>query len=106
MHCTICKNESVVVFKTIEQTKYWKCNFCKAKFVDRAHRLDAENEKERYDQHNNVVEDLAYRSFLSKLTNSLKAKLSPGATGLDFGCGPGPALADMMQSDGYGMETL
>ena len=104
MHCTICKNESVVVFKTIEQTKYWKCNFCKAKFVDRAHRLDAENEKKRYDQHNNVVEDLAYRSFLSKLTDPLKAKLSPGDKGLDFGCGPGPALADMMQSDGYGME--
>ena len=24
--------------------------------------------------------------------------------GLDFGCGPGPALANMMQSDGYEME--
>ena len=24
--------------------------------------------------------------------------------GLDFGCGPGPALADMMQSEGNEME--
>ena len=44
-------------------------------------------EKERYLEHDNRVDDEAYRSFLSRLASPLKEKLSIGAKGLDFGCG-------------------
>ena len=40
---------------------------------------------------------MAYRSFLGRLAIPLQAKLSSGDTGLDFGCGHGPALADMLE---------
>ena len=38
--------------------------------------------------------------FLSKLFKPLQGKLKDGAKGLDFGCGPGPALAEMFKEEG------
>ena len=103
-NCVVCKSELIELFKIIEDKKYWKCNFCQAKFLDEVHRLDLKEERNRYEQHNNKIHDEAYRSFLSKLAEPLKTKLSSGSGGLDFGCGPGPALADMLRMDGYKME--
>ncbi len=103
-NCVVCKSELIELFKIVEDKKYWKCSFCQAKFLDKVHRLDLKEERNRYEQHNNKIHDEAYRSFLSKLAEPLKTKLSSGDGGLDFGCGPGPALADMLRKDGYKME--
>ena len=104
MNCVVCASKSVDLFKIIDKKKYWKCNFCLAKFLDKNHHLDFKYEKERYSQHNNRVDDTAYRSFLSKLSIPLIKKLSRGNKGLDFGCGHGPALADMIKSDGFEID--
>ena len=58
-------------------------------------------EKQRYLEHNNDLKNKAYRAFLSKLSEPLKEKIPLGSHGLDFGCGTGPALADMLAQDGY-----
>ena len=41
---------------------------------------------------------------LSRLTLPLVERLSSGAHGLDFGCGPGPALAHMLRETGFRMS--
>ena len=103
-NCVVCKSELIELFKIIEDKKYWKCNFCQAKFLDEVHRLDLKEERNRYEQHNNKIHDEAYRSFLSKLAEPLKTKLSSGGSGLDFGCGPGPTLSIMLEEAGHTME--
>ena len=60
--------------------------------------------KKRYLEHNNQIDNMAYRSFLGKLALPLQAKLSSGDTGLDFGCGHGPALADILEKDGFNVS--
>ena len=104
MKCKVCKSKLINIFKIIDKKKYWKCNFCLAKFLDSDHYLDSKNENERYSQHNNRIDDNDYRSFLSKLSIPLIKKLSRGNKGLDFGCGPGPALVDMFKSDGFDID--
>ena len=52
----------------------------------------------------NDIHDENYRLFLSKLFKPLKDKLKNEAKGLDFGCGPGPALAEMLKEEGYGVD--
>ena len=47
------------------------------------------------------MNDAGYRRFLSKLADPLMARLAPGARGLDYGCGPGPALAAMLREAGH-----
>ena len=73
-------------------------------FLDPKFRLSPSEEKYRYQQHNNGVHDEDYRLFLSKLFKPLRARLEEGSRGLDFGCGPGPALAEMLKEDGFYMD--
>ena len=64
-------------------------------------RLSADAEKAEYDLHENAPDDAGYRHFLSRLVEPLLQRLTPGMTGLDFGCGPGPALAQMLREAGF-----
>ncbi|MDX1558264.1 MAG: class I SAM-dependent methyltransferase [Marinobacter sp.] len=68
--------------------------------MDESCRLSPEQEREIYQLHDNDPSDPGYRKFLSKLTEPLLGRLPPGARGLDFGCGPGPALAHMLEAEG------
>ena len=64
-------------------------------FVDPKNHLSPEEEKERYSQHNNDIYDFDYRKFLLTLYDPIAQKLKRGARGLEYGSGPGPALAEM-----------
>jgi len=101
VNCIICSNPDAVSFSTKDSKTYWSCNFCDGKYLDASHYIILDEEKDRYLEHNNQIDDISYRSFLAKLANPLKEKLLPGNTGLDFGCGHGPALADMLRGDGF-----
>jgi len=101
MYCPVCTNPDARFFLTVSGRDYWRCQYCQATFQDPAQLPTAAVEKAEYDQHDNQVHDAGYRHFLSRLTNPLCERLSPGARGLDFGCGPGPALAAMMSEAGF-----
>jgi len=102
--CIVCSSDQIEPFTTSDNLNYWKCNFCKTKFLDKKHYIDKSSEKKRYLEHENTIEDEGYRTFLSKLANPLKDKIQLNAKGLDFGCGHGPALADMFKKDEYSID--
>ena len=54
----------------------------------------------------NDPDDPGYRRFLARLAEPLLERLPPGARGLDFGCGPGPALARMLQEAGHDVSLF
>ena len=70
-------------------------------FVPCAQHLSAEREKAAYDLHDNQPDDPAYRRFLARLFTPLNQRLAANSQGLDFGCGPGPALAKMFEQAGH-----
>ena len=104
MRCIVCRNKSIVAFKTRDDKKYWRCKNCCSKFLDKKHYIGPDQEKARYLEHNNTIDDENYRCFLSRLSSPLIERLSPESKGLDFGCGHGPALADILSSDGFNVE--
>jgi len=59
---------------------------------------------QKYQQHENDPLDARYREFLNRLAAPLLAELPANQVGLDFGCGPGPALADMLSQAGHSMR--
>lgn len=62
--------------------------------------MSSEQERAEYDLHENNVNDPGYRRFLSRLAGPLLERLPAHACGLDFGCGPGPALVAMLREAG------
>lgn len=54
-----------------------------------------------YALHRNRIDDPGYRSFLDRVAAPLCARLRRDARGLDYGCGPGPALVAMLNERGF-----
>lgn len=69
--------------------------------LDPAHRLDRASALAYYRGHRNDPADPGYRRFLAKLATPLLARLAPASRVLDYGCGPGPALAAMLAEAGH-----
>ncbi|EON91610.1 methyltransferase-like protein [Marinobacter lipolyticus SM19] len=104
MTCPVCESGELQSFQRVKDTVYSRCPVCEATVMDPAHWLTPEQEREIYDLHDNHPDDPGYRRFLSKLTVPLLERLPEGAHGLDFGCGPGPALARMMEAAGMSVS--
>lgn len=79
---------------------YFQCRSCRLIVQDPSKRLSAEDEKKRYELHDNNPSDPGYRDFLNRLIIPLREYLTPGMTGLDFGCGPGPAVRELLEPAG------
>ena len=101
MHCPLCAGGALAPFHRDWRRLYLRCDDCALVFVPPTHYLDPQAERAEYDLHRNRVDDPAYRAFLSRLALPLATRLAPGARGLDFGCGPAPALAFMLREAGY-----
>lgn len=83
---------------------YCRCLNCRLVFVPKQFHLGCDEEKSVYDLHENNVFDPQYRQFLSRIFQPMKARLPTHGKGLDFGCGPGPALAEMFRESGFLMN--
>ncbi|PKQ13451.1 MAG: methyltransferase type 12 [Alphaproteobacteria bacterium HGW-Alphaproteobacteria-1] len=103
--CPVCRATPVGDFGVFDGKGYWRCARCGARGMNPAHYPDRSAERAHYDWHENHVDDPGYRRFLGRLAAPLRARLVPGAQGLDYGCGPGPALAAMLREAGHGMAV-
>ena len=102
--CPLCTTAAATFYHQDRLRSYWQCSCCALIFVLPDARLDAAAEKAIYDLHENDPADPHYRRFLSRLTAPLLTRLPKGSRGLDFGCGSGPALAQMLTEAGMCMQ--
>lgn len=100
-HCPLCGGFGSLHFHRDRRREYRRCQTCCLVFVPANYYLDSVLERAEYDKHQNSPEDLGYRRFLSRLAEPLLASIDPGSRGLDFGCGPGPVLAQMLTEAGH-----
>jgi cyclopropane fatty-acyl-phospholipid synthase-like methyltransferase len=103
--CPVCRAKATQLFQVVDDKTYHRCGRCQCTFLDPALRPDREHEKAEYDRHRNDPDDPGYRRFLAALADPLTIRLRPGSRGLDYGCGPGPALAMMLQEAGFSMAV-
>jgi len=101
MRCPVCEVAAGRFFLRAEDRDYWRCDTCLATFLDPSQRPSAEVELARYRLHRNDPQDTGYRRFLDRLASPLLQRLPPARQGLDYGCGPGPALAAMLEEAGH-----
>lgn len=99
--CSVCENDGLADFLTVGHRVYRRCPRCHATLMDPAAWLTESGERAVYALHENQRDDPGYRRFLGKLAEPLLERLPPGQQGVDFGCGPGPALAAMLGEQGH-----
>ncbi len=100
MHCPLCDSRGMD-FHRDRRRSYLRCELCLLVWVPPVFLPTPEQEKAEYDLHRNSPDDPAYRSFLGRLAGPLLQRMPPAASGLEFGCGPGPALAAMLREAGH-----
>ena len=103
--CPLCLSAQTSLLYTSTQKNlerdYFHCDTCDLVFVPPKFHLDTDAARQRYLTHDNNPDDPDYRRFLSRLWDELRPRLHVGARGLDYGAGPGPALAAMIKEDGF-----
>jgi 2-polyprenyl-3-methyl-5-hydroxy-6-metoxy-1,4-benzoquinol methylase len=97
MTCTLCGSELI----NKKDAYYYDCDRCKAIVKDEEYYLTADEEKLRYELHNNDVNDVGYQNFTSPITNHVIENFLPEHKGLDFGSGTGPVISSMLTKEGY-----
>lgn len=99
--CPLCGGDGLACWHRDARREYWRCATCELVSVPPAFHLQATQEKALYDQHRNDPADAGYRGFLNRLAQPLLVRLPAACDGLDFGCGPGPALAQLLEGAGH-----
>lgn len=103
--CPLCASQRTDLWhrdqrRPVAGREYWQCSNCDLVFVPKPFHLDDQAEKAIYDLHQNEPDDEGYRRFLSRALAPILRYFTDRdpetLRGLDFGCGPGPALTGML----------
>ncbi len=103
--CPLCLNQNHREIENQLSFKLYQCFECFLIYKDPLHFLDLQEEKSRYENHENTEESEGYIKFLNRLRLPLLPFLKNKKMGLEFGCGPGPVLKDLFEQDGFQMQV-
>ncbi|WCL49333.1 class I SAM-dependent methyltransferase [Leptospira sp. GIMC2001] len=104
--CPLCYNTNGIELYSRQpiNREYYHCDKCELIFVSSFYHLDQETEKRRYEKHENSYENFGYIQFLNRSILPTLPFLDGKKIGLDYGCGPGPALSKILSNHGYEMH--
>lgn len=97
MNCPLCHHTGAL----LDNDSYYTCPVCDAYYKDETCYISHQEEKIRYELHENYVEDPGYQKFTSPLTERILQHYMPHHKGLDFGCGTGPVITHVLSKKGY-----
>lgn len=108
-NCPLCQSVKISFFcknvKGKSTFKYYRCNNCDLVFMQRDRLLTPEDESSRYLMHQNDKRTLGYEMFLRELIDPMLRRVKLEAEGLDYGSGPYPMLAKIIEENGYNVEV-
>ncbi len=100
MNCTLCNTP---LTNHVDEY-FFICDNCGAYLKKYPFYLSPEKEKERYQKHQNNVNDIHYQIFTSPITHAILQKQSPNDLGLDYGCGNAPVISKQLMDKGYNVK--
>ncbi|MFO7929019.1 MAG: class I SAM-dependent methyltransferase [Candidatus Humimicrobiaceae bacterium] len=105
-YCKICGSKTSKIFHKYPELKYYYCKACEFISKDERFILSPEKEYRNYNNHNNSINDPEYVDYFKKFLHSAVLKYcGSGKLGLDFGSGPSPVLAMILERDyNYNMD--
>lgn len=98
--CPLCKTKGIK-FKD----NYYNCPECKAVFKDKRFYPSRGEEFERYESHNNDVNDTGYQKFVNPIVSSVLRDFLPEHRGLDYGGGFAPVITKILRDNNYNIKV-
>lgn len=99
MTCKVCGSASLKLIGS--ENKYYHCDQCEAIFCEPDEIVEPDEEKERYEGHDNNHQNEGYvkmfKDFIAEVIEP-HINLEEIDDVLEFGCGPGPVLADLLEN--------
>jgi len=99
--CKICGKPTEREYD--EQTKSYY-DLCECGFISKDRVIDGDVEYDHYAKHNNTMENTGYVDMFERLLSKVEMYLK-GETLLEYGCGPGPVLAELLKRRGFDVKT-
>lgn len=104
-NCKICSSSTTKYFNRKKTDVYYKCNNCNYIFIENKKILDFKTQKTYYDNHNNSIENKGYVDMFENFINLAILPFSKNINNcLEFGCGPGPVLATLLERKGFTVD--
>lgn len=104
-YCPLCSHPGKTFYQD-NKHHFLLCPQCEGIFRDPDQFLAPTDEKERYLNHRNDMEDTGYYTFILPIINNVKKHIAKGGDGLDFGCGHTPVLSNYLIQEGYKMSVF
>jgi len=101
--CPLCSSNSHIFYE-YKKRKYHQCDNCFGIFVDKSLIPDNKEEKSRYEEHHNDVENAGYQKFVSPITKNILQDFTTQSKGLDFGAGTGPVISKILNDNNFNIE--
>lgn len=96
-YCPLCHSQGIPFYKD----SFFECSECKAIFLSKEFFPNPIEEKARYEEHINDVNDLNYQKFVSPITDKVCEDYTTESVGLDFGSGTGAVISKVLTDRGY-----
>lgn len=103
MKCVLC-NGPTKPFEQWQERIFLKCNCCNSVLVPPKFFLEPAEEKIRYENHNNDVDDPGYKNFVKPIVTAIQKDFKKNSLGLDYGCGTGPVISVELRNKGYSVN--
>lgn len=103
MNCILC-GSSTEKFEIWRNSQYYSCNSCRSLMLDSIDYLEENEEKARYEEHNNDVENKGYQSFVYPIVKEVLNDYKGYDKGLDFGSGTGPVITKLLRDKEYNIK--
>ncbi|MDK2984772.1 MAG: hypothetical protein PWQ96_414 [Clostridia bacterium] len=102
--CKLCENP-IQTIKSVEEPVYYHCENCDLIFIDKAYYISPQKEKERYEMHDNTIENKGYVKMFEKfIDKAVVPYVKKGEKALDFGSGPQPVLKILLEKRGIATD--
>lgn len=101
MSCPLCDSSLINQFAFDKRRSFLQCQDCGMVFVSRSELLSLDDEKARYDLHDNSYENEGYVKYLSGMVDEIEGLNILNPRILDFGCGKEAVLEKILKENNY-----
>lgn len=102
--CPLCGEEKYFI-KRYRRRSYYRCENCASISLNENDYPTPEEEKKRYLEHDNDVNDIRYQNFVRPIVSAIMNDFTSQHKGLDYGAGTGPVITKLLIDCSYDIKA-